>query len=577
MPADGPDAPLVYLVRRARLRYSRAHINQAILSHRDPNSLLALVEVAQGLGFATKAVRAGVAALETLPLPAIVHFGEVGSEGGFGVLEGVSAEGFTLWDSVTGTRVVPHELFVSNWSGIVVMVEQGAERGPKENGYLGRRLIELVVGYMQKPALVGERANPYLQSAALLLMALLLGLSVAATAEALRTPTALLIVASVIGALVAAVTVASTSAQGNTSLKICGRGKLIDCEGVLTSRYSRLFGISLSEIGVSFFCAQLLLLATGPLASDGTSVPVAVGLGYVATIPFSIALIGAQISMRQFCTLCLAIHVVNLSGAATFLLLVGGLEAPFIGILSGFLLMALLFLLLLFFVVPHAVNVSQIGKQLGAIRRIQASPFATLAQIQTARPLSLIGADCGVLLSQSAPIISTDHELVVFVHPGCSRCWTVMQELESIAVSGRARIYLAVAPKDDSEADHRLCAAVVAISLSGGQSALQAYSAAKEYLSGPSSRAGDAVDAISAAIDVARPTEEDLRLARRLVQTAAGFAEAHTEGTPAIFLDGRAVSAPPAHLALLLSQHPELLGSLVHQRERTAAGEGVTS
>jgi uncharacterized membrane protein len=568
VPADGPDAALVYIVRRARLRYSRLHINRAILDHRDPNSLLALVEVAQALGLTTKAVRADLAALEELTFPAIVHFGRSGGDGGFGVLEGISPDGFRLWDSVNGERTVARELFALDWSGIVVLVERGAEDGPPEKGYLGRRLIEVVAGRRQRPALVGERADPYLRGSVLLLLSVLLCLSVALAPSPQRVAVALLVIAAVIGTTVSLVTVSLTSNQGPASLKICGRGKLIDCEGVLTSRYSQVFGIPLSEVGLAFFAALLLLLATGPLIADRPSVPAAAGIAYLATIPFSVALIGVQISMRQLCTLCLAIHVVNLSGAATSLLMLRDLEPSLIGTVAGLLLMALLFLIVLFLVVPHAVDISQIDKQVDALRRIQASPFATLAQVLSQTPLDLRGAECGISVSSLVPASPQKHELLVFVHPGCSRCWMVMQEMGNLAATGRVDIYLAVAPKDDDENDHKLCSAVIATGLRGGpRAAFQAYLAAKAYLSQPGSRrADDPIEAVIGALDEAPPTEDDFRLAGRLVRVAGELAQSHTGGTPAMFLDGHPVSAPPAHLAFLLSDHPDLLEPLLLAR-----------
>lgn len=561
LPGDGPDASLVYMVRSKRLRYSRQHINQAILGHPEPTSLLALVEVAQMLGLAVKPARADVAALSDVPLPAIVHFGR--GDGGFGVLEGVSLEGITLWDSVNGSRVMPRELFVENWSGVLVLVDRADESGPRERGYLGRRIIELLIGYMKKPALVGERGNRYLQMALLLLTSTLLCLSVATAPSSNRAGIALLMIVTIVGATTASLTVASTSDQG-TSLKICRRGKLIDCEGVLTSRYSRLFGIPLSEIGLAFFGALILLLATAGLFPGGTSIAGAVGLAYTTTVPFSVALIGAQVKMRQFCTLCLVIHIVNFSGTAISLMLLPDVGVPHRGTLAGLLLLTLLFMLLLFLVIPYLVTASQIGSQLGAMRRIQASPFATLAALMSERPLGLKGRDCGVFLAGPATSSGDVHELVVFVHPGCSRCWAVMQELEPVAASTRVRIYLSVAAKNDAEDDHRLCSAVVAAGLSGGPDALfPAYKAAKEYLARPSARSGDEIATVVTALGAERPAESDIQKARRLVQAAADFAEAHTKGTPALFLNGRAVSAPPAHLAFLLSKHPDLLSPLV--------------
>lgn len=557
VPADGPDAALVYLVRRERLRYSRAFINDAILSHPKPSSLLALVEVSRRVGLEPTAARAEAGALEEVNLPAIVHFGGSG-EGGFGVLEEISVDGYRLWDSVNGSRLVNREALLEQWSGVLVLMRRSAGRSERERGYFRARSIEIVAGRIERPALVGARANRPLQVVGALSLGVLLVLAVLGRSSQHRGYF-ITSVGLAVGGLALAWLALRVTADRGATLRICKRGSFFDCEGVLTSRYSTIFGLPLAEVGASFFGALLLLLAVAAPASGGGPLA-AIAIAFIATIPFSLALIGVQVSMRQLCVLCLGVHTVNLLGAVLGVLMLRSLAAPVISTIGGLLFMGSMFLLFLFVVLPYVTSVDWIERRSNALRRMESSPFATLAQILTAPPLPLRARDCSVLLTEVDE--SRAHELVLFVHPGCSRCWTVLQELDALVSTGHAALYLAVAPKTDDTDDQWLCTVVMAFALSGGGSvALRAYRAAKEYLAG----AGDVdpLDSIVTALGVSAPRAEDIEKARSLTRSAAAFAQTHTEGTPAVFLDGRPVSAPPRHLAYLLSHHAPLLEPLL--------------
>ena len=458
IPADGPDAALVHVVRRLRLPYSRTHINRAILRHPQPNSLLALVEVATGLGLETKPARIEHSALGDLSGPVIVHFAGEGSEGGFGMLEGVHPDGFVIWDSVNGRRVMGREVFLANWSGIVVLVSRGSKRGPRERGYAGRRLFEIVAGRLEPPALIGSRAVPALRALVGLIVLGLLALAVAERPAGERWAGAALVVLTILGLAVAIMTALSVGDQKRPfSARVCARGKLVDCESVLTSRYSRAFGIPLSEIGIGFFGAILLLLATTGSVSENFAPWAAAGVAYTATLPFSLALIGTQVGMRQLCTLCLAVHAVNACGTIVFWFFLEG-GASNRAVVASLLLLVLYGIVIVLLVVPYVMSGARLEAMTGDWRRIMASPFATLAQILTESPTEVEGPACGVPVGPE----TAAHELVVFVHPGCSRCEPVLNQAVALAAANQVSVFVAIAPKAADDAERLACATVMA-------------------------------------------------------------------------------------------------------------------
>ena len=131
IPTDGPESALGRIARRLHLRYSNTFVARAVARHPQPSSLLALVEVASTLGLKVTPGRTEASELARIDGPAIVHF-----DGGFGVLEGVSGDGFKVWDSRRGSHVIERERFLEFWSGIVVLVERDEEARGREEGFV---------------------------------------------------------------------------------------------------------------------------------------------------------------------------------------------------------------------------------------------------------------------------------------------------------------------------------------------------------------------------------------------------------------------------------------------------------
>lgn len=561
VPTDGPEAALSRVVARLKLPYSRSFVARAVAAHPRPQSLLALVEVGRTIGLKATPAEVEPSALSELDLPLIAHFEGSGS-GGFAVVERVGPEGYTVWDSKHGTRVIEPEDFLRHWSRIVALLERDPTGAVTEKGLWRNRIVERVFGRIEPPAVTGSRSAGLVRAALGTLVAALLGLAVGAAPADDRIAVAAVTLLSIVGFAVATLTAVSIASQDNAlSDRICARGKLVDCHSVLTSKYSRVFGIPLSDVGVSFYAAILLLLGTGAVASGWPGPWAVAGIAYAATLPAAVVLIGVQISMRQLCTLCLAVHAVNAAAAIISLLWLRPRAWPLEDAASYALLLALFFCTALFFAIPYFKK-SQGLRILGAMhRRISGSPFASLAEILTEEPRGVRGEDHAVPM----PGPAADHELVVFVHPSCNRCEAALVEIQGLLESGLVRIAIGLVPKDPEEADRHMCSAVVAAGIAGAPGTVRAaYAAAKKNLAAV--LAEDPVPVLAGELSLSTESIAGaLRDARGRVDRAEAVVDAHAEGTPALFFDGRLYRGPLTHLAFLLAAHRDLL-------EETRAG-----
>ena len=397
IPNDGPEAALARIVRKLRLPYSRTFVAGNVARHSKPNSLLALVEVGEQVGVKTRPAQIEDSAFDQLDLPLLVHFKGADS-GGFGVLERVTPEAFHVWDSSAGLRPMPRELFFDHWSGVVALVERGESRTLKEKGYVKQRVLDWVFSGWDAPEVVaGGKALAIRIALGLVVLALwVLGLWNVPSSE--RVPVALLGVLSLVGLAVTVVTAVSIGSESGLSDRVCKKGKYVDCHGVLSSRYSRIFGIPFADIGIAFFASTFLLSATGAALEFYANLWV-VAVAFAVSIPISLALIGAQIGMRQLCTLCLAVHVTNFCAAAVSWLWLQPAASSLRDGVVAFLWFGFLFALVLFFVVPLFKKHQGMVVLAGMHRRISSSPFASLAELLTERPTGVAAGACGLAVN----------------------------------------------------------------------------------------------------------------------------------------------------------------------------------
>lgn len=540
---------LLRLVRRMRLPYSARLVSAAVAAHPQPQSLLALVQIAPALGLRITAARVEPEGIEDLQTPAIAHF--TGEPGGFGVLEAVRRDHVEIWDSANGRRRVPRSDFVKSWSGIVALPERDDSQRKTEAGYRRQRLIETLAGTGARPDL----ASPRLLAAVGALIAVLVVATLWQHPAETRLPAILVAAVSAAGFAVSALLSRATSDQTtNVNVPGCPRGKLVNCESVLNSPYSKVRGVSLSDLGTGFFGAVLLLMASTAGAASGASV--ALALAYLVAAPAALVLVGTQVAMRRFCTLCLAVHALVLVGAAVSLPLLDGSGAA-LTLAAQLLLLATHAALIVFLAIPFLTRHARTQQLIKRQQRVATSPFATLAHLLTETPAEVRGEACGFRL----PGPAAPHEVVLFAHPSCGQCAHMIEEITGLAQAGSVEAYITILPRFPSGPERDACVAVVAAGVAFGPAAfMHAYFYAKKSFRELMN--GDAVALLATEIAVRRDAL-DARLdeARARIELAESLADGVIDGTPAVFFDSRLYpyNTPVSQLTGLLARHPELL------------------
>ncbi|HEV2755954.1 MAG TPA: vitamin K epoxide reductase family protein [Actinomycetota bacterium] len=552
VPADEPSVVLLRLVRKMRLPYSARLVSAAVAAHPQPQSLLALVQVAPSLGLRITAARVEPEGLGDLQLPAIAHF--EGEPGGFGVIERVTAESVEVWDGANGRRRVARDDFLARWSGIVALPERDPSQQKTERGYRQQRFAEAFAG---PPGTRPDLATPAVFGGLAALVVLLVLAALWQHPGGTRLEAVLVTLVTVAGLGVSA-TLSRATADMSTNVNVpgCPRGKLVNCESVLNSQWAKVRGVPMSDIGTGFFGAILLAIAASA-AIPGFAPGRAVGIAYLLAAPAALALIGTQVAMRRFCTLCLAVHGLVLLGAAASLPYLDQRQ-PALEVVAALALLLLLGAVVTFVGIPflsrHARTQDLIERQ----QRLATSPFTTLAYVLTEPPSPVRGETCGFRL----PGPGAPHEVVLFAHPNCGQCAQTIQEMTALAEAGTISAYVTILPRFPYEGPERdACAAVVAAGVAFGPAALlHAYFYAKKSFGALMN--GDPVELLATEMSVRRDAlEERLPEARAMIERTEKLAEGRIEGTPAVFFDGRLYpyNTPVSHLTGLLARHPELL------------------
>jgi uncharacterized membrane protein/predicted double-glycine peptidase len=562
------------VIRRSGGRADAALLASRFELHDDPSSLLALVAVAREWGFSARAFQGERENLGDVPLPAVVHLRSVlEGEGSFAVLVGVEADGYELEDPAgSGTRRLSAEAFSAAWTGVVVTFArtETAADPPRQPGVFSRWLVQLRAD-RQAGALAAARVLATIGVVAAALAATMrldAGAGVAVGAAALVAMD-VLIVATCIVLFHASRRTRVPSATPRLAQRICGRGGVGDCEGVLGSKWARIGGFDLPVIGLAFAASNILVAAVTVLAPPSVALVAFawIAAAHLLAAPASLFFIGLQVwPLRRFCPLCMTVHAGVLLGA-TLLALLGPMAwnvrapsmLPILAIAHG-----VAFLAIAGLVVP----LLELGLETRASRVrlgwIAATPWGALAEA------------AGRTRAFSAPPVSAfqigaaggSFRIDALVHPFCTGCGPVVDGLVAMTERRAESVEVAfhLAPRDPKDpGDRALCAGISAIALiAGGDQTVHVFRAIKsdprKYLE---IARGGADRVVASFLPPTVEVASVLTAAIEAVERASDLADALRSGTPTLLVNGRVWESTLDDLDAMIDQHPDVVASVL--------------
>lgn len=561
-PMDLPAVALAECARRHGVRCSTGAVVRRCSSTGRQISLQGIVAAAESLGLRARPARGSWPSLHALTpaqLPAILVFTR-GTRTGFGVLEGVSESGARVWDSSSGHRTVSLRELQLSWSGVLLLFER-ANIAVKEQNYLLRRICELVFdGSRFRTDLVGRGSTIHARCALATVALTLLAAVVLTQAPEHRGAVALELIFLSIGLLASLVSSIGQAQRARASL--CGIGPF-DCRVMAKSRYAKVAGVPLSDIGISIFGALFLMVACS-LVDGGRSGFLAAGIVALAGAPFSFALLvalgGIYARTGKTCAACIAAHCSMAAISAIAILHRNEWRDSASGVGTALLGFGALALLLMLGLVPLLRDAPRLDELERRLERAPSSGLGTLAELMASPEAPVVPANVGVRLGRRPGAVGA----LALVNPACGVCDAFLDELEALdAVRGeQLETFLAVAPIDSNSAtDVSLCIALTAAALDAGAPALRRCLRAVKV--DPARFAvGDPYAEMAAVVGVSRTDFEAHRVAaRQRVFASSVLRDRHTDGLPALFVAARPCEASLSQVEEWL-QTPALFDAL---------------
>lgn len=298
-PIDNCVSALFQLCKLSNINITSTTLKQSLLAHPHYPSLLSISDVLKGFGVENIAAKVEIDKMVELPSPMIVQV-SIGVNGEsqkyYSVIKAWTKEG-VVWTHPLKRKLLlmDHQSFEQIFEGNILLV--AADKPAGEKNYVVRKKEKVYNIYMR---IFGIIAIPLITV-------------IGGAAAILQNPSFkvfLLVVYFLLflcGSLVSVVLLWYDIDKHMPSIqKICSKGAKINCNAVLSSPASKIFGIGWSNIGFTYFTGGFIAL----LISGFVNGPILylIGCLNVLVVPYIGFSLYYQLKIaKQWCLICLAI------------------------------------------------------------------------------------------------------------------------------------------------------------------------------------------------------------------------------------------------------------------------------
>lgn len=223
---------------------------------------------------------------------------------------------------------------------------------------------------------------------------------------------------------------AEVNISASVTQQICGNSRKMSCEAVLHSKGSKIFGISWSTIGFTYFTGSLLFILSNGLHNHGTLFLMACLSGIVLPFPlFSLAYQWRVV--KQWCVLCLMVQAVLIG---QFILAVtGGFFNYDFSTIPVSQYISLVIWLSTVFVFISAIlwitqKISDAKLNTPDLIRLKRNPEVFKAMLSRQKKIVTHPGELGIIIGNPA----AKHRIIKVCNPFCGPCAKAHSDLEDI-------------------------------------------------------------------------------------------------------------------------------------------------
>lgn len=422
------------LLEALQVRYTKAYVEDTLLSNADHPSLLAIADTLEKYNIETLAVKITIEKLKEVPLPCIVQIKD-GNQEIFVLLTSISNDIISYVHNKN--RIIPFSKaeFIKKWTGIALLVEITSEtKEPEIEKHLAvqRMRTFLMVGILI--VLLGWVAMTFMD------------MEFTGTRETLFLSFYFLLKA--IGILAGVLLLWFEVDGYNPTLQsFCSGGGKVNCNAVLNSKQSKLFNgaISLSVLGFSYFFSTLLIILFSGFSGGSLALASYLSLASLPAIVLSLYYQAAVI--KQWCKFCIVVQAVLVLEIAVVLF--AGYNQNGIAVETIPLLLALLLLPILVWswVKPliEAKKETNIFKR--GLKKIKNNPDVLFGLLAKSRKIITPAQDLGISLVNK----NTKYDVIKVCNPYCGPCAKAHPILEDLVQKGIINLQILFTSKAEDE------------------------------------------------------------------------------------------------------------------------------
>ena len=411
---SNPVLATIQLLKQLQVKVTNNTINTTLEQHPDYPSLLSINDALPQFNINALAIEADKTRITEFPLPFIAYTNVKG--GSFVTVTAINNNTISYYNSVDKQTIITTSLdaFTAIWTGKTLLVEALPNAG------------EANYAQQQRKALLQHYQIP------LLLFGLLLcGMAVCITAFvntglATALPYSLLALLHFAGIMVSSLLLVYEVDKTNTTLqKICTAGSKTNCNAILNSKHSKLFGwLSWSEIGFYYFMGSYLVL----LIVGTAAMPLLALLNFMA-LPYIVFSIYYQWCIaKQWCVLCLVVQALlllqGITNLASFYFTVSITTAIITQLVLAFMVPIAIWAL----VKPNLLKNKDLQPKAKELARLKANPQIFESLLVKQKQITTTTEGLGILLGNP----NTTNTIVKVCNPYCGPCAKSHPVLEDI-------------------------------------------------------------------------------------------------------------------------------------------------
>lgn len=401
------------LLKQLEVPFTNHKTEEALLQNPDYPSIAAVHDVLQEYKVDNMVLQVEKEKLPEIPVPFIAHLR--GKTNGFITVTKVSDNSiyYTAARSFSKIKTMSREDFEKDWSGVSLLAEKTEQSGEKD---FEENL---------KKEKVQQWRMPFLISATVLLLGLLIG-----SAAAFTVGFTLLTLLKLAGVIITDLLLWYEIDKTNPFLqKVCSGSKATNCNAILQSKASKLFGVlSWSEIGFFYFAGGLLAVT---LTKEG-SAPLLAWLNLLA-LPYTIFSIYYQWRIaKQWCPLCLAVQVLLITEAVLFFST--GMHQSLPAAFTAYSVFAACFLapiVLWFFIKPYLLKAKEGMEYKNRFFRMKKDPRIFEALLAKQKKITASAAGLGITLGNP----NATNTIIKVCNPYCGPCSKVHPEIHDLLLA----------------------------------------------------------------------------------------------------------------------------------------------